>query len=456
MQPSSPLRPPHGVATDLEYGSPLPPSEREHLSPSNTAASVVFGFISQRTFKWPFLVLSLFLVMVTHIEVIGLRLDTVEIQKPLIALSGRDYVPSNGRWDEGPLVDWQLLVDKSETVPVFIEGNKGMTILPWENGENKAGCATPNPTCAMSFFKYPETSRAETFVSPPRSDGTRHRGYGRLLKGRHAEMPVDVHIMMFSVCSPLGAIKRLAIRHAMALIDVETYRVAYYWIMNDECVNSYEDWTFNQTVKDLFYAENRTYGDMHAVPRHFRNPDLLGKIQHEWKYHAAAKQATHLFKLDDDIIVIWDVLLRELVYEKPPQGVAWFREGTGRQGIYANGPYLVSLDVATKVAANTFVNVANAYDDDWAIGTFVTGSGCAYNLVLDKRWHNDDRGDPRQCLCFPFTLQTVAEGKTLVAHHIKPWVIEAWATNKTLFSLLDSYPNRKYATCENKDPAFLC
>jgi hypothetical protein len=373
--------------------------------------------------------------------------------KPVATLREKASVAStepNGRWETGPLVDWRDGADTTETVPGFEAGNRGDKYAPVESNDD---CFSKK--CGARFFRYPDEPAAESFVSPLRPDGTRRRGYGRLLPGRSPEMPVDLTMIILSVCTELGAEKRAALRMLFPQIDTDLYRVSYYWGMSSECFNHWLDHTHNETTAQLIRQENATYGDIWYFPDEIPNNELSSKMHHEYKYHVARRRTTYFFKVDDDIVVIWKTFM-EALYAMPRQGVAWFRQGTGRQGIYANGPYLVSLDVAAQVAADDRIS-GGRYDDDWRIGTSITGSGSAFNIVFENRWHNDDLGDPKFCLCFPFTVATVESGKTMLAHHVKPKVIRAWATNKTEFMTL-WHPHRNYAMCEQAktDPSFIC
>ena len=60
-------------------------------------------------------------------------------------------------------------------------------------------------------------------------------------------------------------------------------------------------------------------------------------------------------------------------------------------------------------------------------------------LSADRRWHNDDKGDPAECVCKRFTLTS----DSLVVHHIHPRLVDFYMTNLTVFSLVGK-PLRNY------------
>lgn len=325
----------------------------------------------------------------------------------------------------GPLKDWRAAIDLNTmtTEQIVIERSE-----------------TP---IYQSYYKHPEIPLAETYVSPRRNDGSLRRGYGRLLAGRDAPMPIDVMIFYLSRPTPLNKLKRDAIRLSHATIDTDTYRVGVYWAMTPPA----ED-VGGLATRALLADENATHGDLHFFDRTYpADNDISGKVWTEYIHLAAAGLATFVFRLDDDVMVLWDVFLPEMM-TKPTQGVYWYRQGSGKQGIYGNGPYLTSLDVVQALAIHPTMK-EGGYDEDLQTGTIVSGTGIAWNLYPDERWHNDDRGITGVCLCRPWSVESVADGLSLVLHHVKPSLITAWMTDRALFSRM-SFPFRPYLLCLNE------
>jgi hypothetical protein len=209
-----------------------------------------------------------------------------------------------------------------------------------------------------AFFLHPETPPAETFVSPPRAGGARRRGYGRVLAGRDAPMPVDVHVMYLSRSLDASAEKRAACRMTHAAMDLDLFRVASYFALTPP-----PETPEGTAVRARIAAENATHGDLFFFEAWIPDREISTKVWLEFAHHAARALATYVFKLDDDAVVMWDRFLPELL-EHPTQGVFWFRQGTGRQGLYANGPYLFSLDVVRMIAGNADARTGG-YEDDW-------------------------------------------------------------------------------------------
>ena len=163
---------------------------------------------------------------------------------------------------------------------------------------------------------------------------------------------------------------------------------------------------------------------------------------------AAAERADapFLLKVDDDHMVFYDRLLQEL-QALPRRGLLWGRRGSGASfegdaTAYTNSAYLMSEDVLRAVAADAEAGTCAhpAPGEDYCIGRSATGKVGA-ELVDDGRWHNDDDGDPRLCLCRRWTLE---DASSLVVHHVRPQLMEAFARNKTGFALM-RFPDRNYA-----------
>ena len=97
-----------------------------------------------------------------------------------------------------------------------------------------------------------------------------------------------------------------------------------------------------------------------AAPELIADSDMVKKVWHEMAFAAAAGEAQgwqpqFWAKFDDDVTVLWDRFLPVLKNEMPSKGLVWCNQGTGDgvqkggyDGMYCNGPYLLSIDVVAK------------------------------------------------------------------------------------------------------------
>jgi hypothetical protein len=247
---------------------------------------------------------------------------------------------------------------------------------------------------------------------------------------------LDLRVMILSQAA--SARKRAAVRLAsLSTVDAASFRVAYFFLLTRPP---------GEIERKALVAENVTNGDLHYADDTVRDNDLAQKVWLALRAVAELADASFFLKVDDDHMVFYDRLLQEL-QALPRRGLLWGRRGSGANfegdpTVYTNNAYLMSLDVLQAVAADADAGTCAhpVPGEDYCLGRSATSKGGA-ELVDDSRWHNDDDGDPRLCLCRRWTLDDTS---SIVVHHVKPQLMEAFATNKTKFALM-LFPDRNYA-----------
>ena len=246
---------------------------------------------------------------------------------------------------------------------------------------------------------------------------------------------LDLQVVILSQAA--NARKRAAVRLAsLSTLDAEAYSASYYFSLTRPA---------SPGELEQLAAENETHGDLRFSPEGVQDVDLARKVWLEVRAAAAANASRFWIKLDDDHMVFYDRLFENLSL-MPQSRLLWGRRGSGAISefdatLYTNNAYLMSADVLQAVAADP--SAATCFKlpgDDYCIGRSATTAGSA-ELVDDPRWHNDDDGDPSLCLCRRWTLE---DETSIVVHHVKPQVMEAFATNKTRFAEM-RFPDRNYA-----------
>ena len=186
--------------------------------------------------------------------------------------------------------------------------------------------------------------------------------------------------------------------------------------------------------------ENATHGDIYFTATGVDNIDLSRKVWEELRIAAHHGAARWFLKADDDHMIFYDLMLRELA-GSPSAGLFWGRRGTGHSGTYTNSAYLMSFDVLEAVSSDVRASTCgNDPGEDYCIGTAaIDRSGLVRLFRDDIRWYNDDNGLAHLCLCAHWLEET----PTLVVHHVRPQLMEAWADNRTLFQKM-RYPDRNW------------
>jgi hypothetical protein len=253
---------------------------------------------------------------------------------------------------------------------------------------------------------------------------------GGLFAGRHVPGPLDLVVCYLSRAQPKNAARRAMLRRSLALLDVATFRVAYYWVLTPPK---------EAGALAAVLAENATHGDLHFASPLIDDGELANKVWDEMRHAAALAQAPFWAKMDDDAVILWDRFLPALYREMPREGLVWCSQGSGHGGLYCTGPYLFSMDVVKRFASDEGACCGGGNIDDWFFPNRGWDNRAIWNFGADRRWHNDDMGQEYICACKPWTLTS----DSLVVHKVKPALLEAWLTNKTRFALLGQ-PHHRY------------
>ena len=254
--------------------------------------------------------------------------------------------------------------------------------------------------------------------------------------GGKGGLPLDLRVMILSMAS--SSRKRAAVRLAsLPTVDASAFRVGYLFLLTRPP---------DEEARRALAEENATFGDLHFADDAVLDADLAMKVWRALGEAAARADAPFFLKLDDDHMVFYDRLLAALEM-LPRSGLLWGRRGSGAnfEGdpvVYTNNAYLLSKDVLQAVAADAQAGSCShpVPGEDYCTGRSATGAGGAA-LIDDNRWHNDDEGLEHLCLCRHWTLE---DETSIVVHHVKPQVMEAFATNKTRFAEM-RFPDRNYA-----------
>ena len=248
-------------------------------------------------------------------------------------------------------------------------------------GSATAAAAAPRRGLPLYPRRAGKEHAANTSRLPSRGQG---RGF---LPGRHVPGALDLQVLFLSRPTPTGAQRRAVVRSTFALLDAATYTVAYYWALTPP--------TDAATLAAIL-AENATHGDIAWCNAALHDEELTNKIHDEMKAGAArgaeAGGAPFWVKLDDDVLVLWERFLPTLYAEMPREGLVWCGQGTGHAGIYCNGPYLYSMDVVARLAADQGACCGGGRIDDWWFPNIGWNSRAIWNFGADLRWHNE-------CVC---------------------------------------------------------
>ena len=253
--------------------------------------------------------------------------------------------------------------------------------------------------------------------------------------------PLELDLRVIILSRAAAARQRAAVRLAsLSTVDAAAFRVAYFFLLSRPPGAGDE----NALVREL-EEESAAFGDLLFADDGIEDMDLSQKVWLAMRDVAARADAPFLLKVDDDHMVFYDRLLREL-QALPRHGLLWGRRGSGAinrrdKTAYTNSAYLMSEDVLQAVAADARASSCPnpVPGEDFCVGRSATTAGRA-KIVDDKRWHNDDDGDPRLCLCRRWTLE---DNTSIVVHHVRPQLMEAFATNKSRFAAM-RYPDRNY------------
>lgn len=259
----------------------------------------------------------------------------------------------------------------------------------------------------------------------------------RPFKGRDAPGPLDLLMTVISSPTELGARKRAAVREAsISLIDADKFAVAYYFLMSRPSAPA---------MALQLQEENATTEDLVFCDDSIADIDLSRKYWVEMNHERRLNRSAYTMVGDDDLMVRYDLLLPELQF-MPRVGFVWGRQGLERD---MKSAVLMSRDLAAAFASDP-AGPTCGRNADFCVSRSVMPR--ADRIFNDERWHNDDRGDKNLCLCKEWTL----ESESLVIHHVTPFLLHTWASDKALFAELE-YPIRSYRRCPaGSPPAMLC
>ena len=313
-----------------------------------------------------------------------------------------------------------------------------LLLLFLDSGEPQRGPVAPQPLLLVT-----QRARSATGVCAAGEGagagvlaGRGACGGGHAGGANSVDRRLDLRVMILS--RPATKRKRAAVRLAsLPTVDAAAFRVAYLFYLTRPP---------DEETQRALAEENATYGDLHFADDSVADADLSKKVWLGLGEAAARGDAPFLLKLDDDHMVFYDRLLAALEF-LPRTGLLWGRRGSGAnfEGdpvVYTNNAYLMSEDVLQAVAADAEAGTCAhpVPGEDYCTGRSATGAGKA-ELIDDSRWHNDDEGLEHLCLCRHWTLE---DETSIVVHHVKPQLMEAFATNKTLFASM-RFPDRYYA-----------
>lgn len=97
------------------------------------------------------------------------------------------------------------------------------------------------------------------------------------------------------------------------------------------------------------------------------------------------------------------------------------------------------MDVVRRLAYDAAACCGGGMVDDLWFPSIVWNNRAMWNFGADTRWHNDDMGDPAECVCKKFTLRS----DSVLVHHIHPRLLTFYMTNRTKFALVGK-PLRNY------------
>ncbi len=288
------------------------------------------------------------------------------------------------------LLAFALLILRAPQALPHAPGLKAVVFAPAEaalpSSLSAAPAAAPPPArrspLAAGLPAYPRRTGKEHAVNASRLPS---RGQGRgFLPGRHVPGDLDLQVLFLSRPTPTGAQRRAVVRSTFALLDAATFTVAYYWALTPPA---------DAGALAEVLAENATHGDIAWSNPALHDEELTNKIHDEMRVGAArgaaAGGAPFWVKLDDDVLVLWERFLPTLYAEMPREGLVWCGQGTGHPGIYCNGPYLYSMDVVARLAADQGACCGGGRIDDWWFPNIGWNSRAIWNFGADLRWHNE-------------------------------------------------------------------
>ena len=311
---------------------------------------------------------------------------------------------------------------------------------PVVNNSVATDCYKPDQNAKDCYRHDPSLLRAWRTPAPINLSALPSFGLGGgLFPGRFVPGPLDLIVCYLSRAREKNAARRAMLRRSFALLDTSTFRVSYYWLLSPpQDADALED----------VLKENATWGDIAFTTAALPDGELTNKVWLEMGVAASLQQAPFWAKMDDDAVILWDRFLPTLYSEMPREGLVWCSQGSGQGGLYCTGPYLFSIDVVKRFAADPGACCGGGNIDDWWFPNHGWNNRAIWNFGADRRWHNDDMGQEYVCACKPWTLTS----DSIVVHKVGPPLLEAWLMNKTRFALMGQ-PHHRYGynVCAQND-----
>jgi len=164
-----------------------------------------------------------------------------------------------------------------------------------------------------------------------------------------------------------------------ALVDTSKFSLSYYFLLTRKgysAVDVEAGELENSTHKDMVWAAD-SIEDYNMVTKVWT--ELAG--MNEYYRRSGVQEPTYWAKFDDDAFVLWDRFFPAML-TMPRESLVWCNQGSGAHaqaggfsGIFCNGPYLFSFDIAKLIGNDekqrvTSVHWSNerekpGYNDDY-------------------------------------------------------------------------------------------
>jgi len=189
-----------------------------------------------------------------------------------------------------------------------------------------------------------------------RSSSPNEKSSGFIFKGRYPMAKVDLLALLPSRITDGGFSRRESHRRFLSLVDTTRFRLGYYFLLSSR----------GKSESELvnIYAENKTWGDLLFANDELEDYNMVGKVWTELNglvshyKRSGVKEPSFWAKFDDDAVVLWDRFVPALL-TMPHKELVWCNQGSGAlaqdggfSGMFCNGPYLFSWDVARHIGSD--------------------------------------------------------------------------------------------------------
>lgn len=198
----------------------------------------------------------------------------------------------------------------------------------------------------------------------PASSSSSPRGF--IYRGRYPPFRVDLLVLIPSRLRSDNLERRKALRTFMAaLVDTSQFSLAYYFLLTRKGYSALDVQKGEQ--------ENSTYSDMVWADDSIEDYNMVTKVwtelhgMNEYYRRSGVHEPTHWAKFDDDAFVLWDRFFPAMA-TMPRESLVWCAQGSGAyaqaggfSGIFCNGPYLFSFDVAKHIGNDEKQKITSAH-----------------------------------------------------------------------------------------------